>query len=512
MNPSQPDKKTDHAARLLSMENIQKRFGGVRALRGVSFDLEPREVHALVGENGAGKSTLIKILAGALATDGGIIRVLDQVVERMTPGLSRSLGIAVVYQQPALFPDLTVAENLAFARDSGRLNHIANWRAWNQRAAVLLEELGGHIRPQDVAGSLAMPQQQLVEITKALDMEAKVLVMDEPTASLGEKETDNLLAIVKQLRSRGVGVIYISHRFDEIYALADRITVLRDGESVGTFEAKSLVRQKLIHLMVGRELETVFPARTAPVGLPVIEVNELSNASRGIHDISFTVHSGEILGLAGLVGAGRTELAETLFGLTPADTGSIRIDGVSVPMESPQQAVRLGLAYVPEDRRKHGVIMDLSIAENTTLASLKQISRAGLLRFREEFQTAEIYRSRFQIKAESVATSVQELSGGNQQKVAIARWLMTHPRVLILDEPTQGVDIGAKAEIYAAIRELAASGLAILLISSEMPEVIGMSDRILVMREGKIAGLLHAKDATANRVMELALGHTAAIS
>ncbi len=504
--------KPDGSARLLEMEGIQKRFGGVRALRGVSFDLKPGEVHALVGENGAGKSTLIKILAGALEADAGSIRLRDQILERMTPALSRALGIAVVYQQPALFPHLTVAENLAFARDAGRLNHLAGWGTWNRRAATVLEEVGADVRPQNIAGSLTMPQQQLVEIAKALDAEAKILVMDEPTASLGEKETENLLAIVRQVRSRGVGVIYISHRFEEIYALADRITVLRDGESVGTYDAKTLAKQKLIHLMVGRELEAVFPARTSPVGAPVLEVEDLSNASRGIHRISFTLHSGEILALAGLVGAGRTELAETLFGLTPSSSGSIRIGGESVRVESPQQAVRLGLAYVPEDRRKHGVIMDLSIGQNTTLASLKKVSRAGFLKFREEFQVAERYRSRFQIKAESVLTPVEELSGGNQQKVAIARWLMTSPRALILDEPTQGVDIGAKAEIYAAMRELAAGGLAILLISSEMPEVLGMSDRILVMREGRVAGLLDAKDATANRVMELALGHTVASS
>jgi rhamnose transport system ATP-binding protein len=357
-----------------------------------------------------------------------------------------------------------------------------------------------------------MPQQQLVEIAKALDAEAKVLVLDEPTASLGEEETNKLLGIVRQLRGRGVGVIYISHRLEEIYEIADRITILRDGQSIGTFHAKDLGRQKLIHLMVGRQLETVFPVRTSPLGAPVLEVKDLSNHNRGVYPISFTLHSGEVLGLAGLVGAGRTQFAETLFGLTPADGGSIQIEGVSVRVESPQQALRLGLAYVPEDRRKHGVIMDLSVGQNTTLASLKKVSRAGFLRFGEESRAAEKYRSRFQIKAESVLTPVQELSGGNQQKVAIARWLMTHPRVLILDEPTQGVDIGAKAEIYASIRELAASGLAILLISSEMPEIIGMSDRILVMREGRIVGLLDIKDATANRVMELALGHTAAIS
>jgi rhamnose transport system ATP-binding protein len=511
MSLLQPD-KPDGSNPLLAMEQIEKRFGGVHALRGVSVDLKPGEVHALVGENGAGKSTLIKILAGAFATDGGTICFRNQIVERMTPGLSHSLGIAVVYQQPALFPHLTVAENLAFARDGGRLTHLADWRTWNRRAAAVLEELGTDIRPQDVAGSLTMPQQQLVEIAKALDVEAKVLVMDEPTASLGEKETDNLLGIVRQLRSGGVGVIYISHRLEEVYALADRITVLRDGESVGTFDAKDLAKERLIHLMVGRQLETVFPVRTSQVGAAVLEVHDLSNYSRGVHQISFTLHCGEVLGVAGLVGAGRTQLAETLFGLTPCDSGLIRIEGVSVRVESPQQAVRLGLAYVPEDRRKHGVIMDLSVGQNTTLSSLKKISRAGFLQPREEFRAAEKYRSRFQIKADSVLTPVQELSGGNQQKVAIARWLMTQPRVLILDEPTQGVDIGAKAEIYAAIRELAAGGLAILLISSEMPEVIGMSDRILVMREGRIAGLLDANDATANRVMELALGHTVALS
>ncbi len=504
--------RPDGSVRLLAMEGIQKRFGGVHALQDVSFDLKGGEVHALVGENGAGKSTLIKILAGALATDGGSIWYRGRIVERMTPALSRSLGVAVIYQQPALFPHLTVAENLAFARDAGRLNHLADWRTWNRRAATVLEEVGAKIRPQDLAGSLTMPEQQLVEIAKALDADAKVLVMDEPTASLGETEADNLLGLVRQLRSRNVGVIYISHRLQEVYALADRITVLRDGQSVGTFDTKDLPRQQLIHLMVGRQLETIFPGPASSVGAPVLEVKDLSNQSRRVHSISFVLHRGEVLGLAGLVGAGRTQFAETLFGLTPTDSGLIRIDGVAVRIESPRQAVRLGLAYVPEDRRKHGVIMGLSVSQNTTLSSLKNISRHGFLRQDEEFRTAEEYRSRFQIKTASVLTPIEELSGGNQQKVAIARWLMTRPHVLILDEPTQGVDIGAKAEIYAAIRELAADGLAILLISSEMPEVIGMSDRILVMRQGRIAGILGSAEATANRVMELAVGHTAAIS
>jgi rhamnose transport system ATP-binding protein len=502
----------DGPARLLTLERIEKRFGGVHALKGVSFDLNGGEVHALVGENGAGKSTLIKIVAGAVATNGGSIWYRGQIVERMTPALSRSLGIAVIYQQPALFPDLTVAENLAFARDAGRLNHLADWRTWNRRAARVLEEVGAKIRPHDPAGSLTMPEQQLVEIAKALDADAKVLVMDEPTASLGEREADNLLRIVRQLRTRNVGIIYISHRLEEVYALADRITVLRDGQSVGTFDTKELARHQLIHMMVGRQLETMIPAAASLVGAPVLEVEELSNPSRRVHSISFVLHRGEVLGLAGLVGAGRTQFAETLFGLTPAASGLIRIDGVPVRIESPQRAVRLGLAYVPEDRRKHGVIMGLSVSQNTTLASLKNISRAGFLLQREEFRAAEEYRSRFQIKTESLLTPVEQLSGGNQQKVAIGRWLMTRPRVLILDEPTQGVDIGAKAEIYAVIRELAAEGLAILLISSEMPEVIGISDRLLVMRDGRIAGVLGAKDATANRVMELAVGHTAPVA
>jgi rhamnose transport system ATP-binding protein len=352
-----------------------------------------------------------------------------------------------------------------------------------------------------------MPEQQLVEIAKALDQKARVVIMDEPTASLGEEEARNLFRIVNELRADGCGVIYISHRFEELFALADRVTVLRDGESLGTFPMAEMTNERLIRLMVGRDLSATFPAAKSPAGDYIVELENVSCRARGLRNISFKLRSGEVLGLAGLVGAGRTELAETLFGLSPADRGMFRINGREVSINSPQQAISLGIAYVPEDRRRHGVVMDFSIAINSTLASLYRVSRAGFLDGKREQEIADEYYRRFRVKAPSLETPVKNLSGGNQQKVALARWLMTQPRVLILDEPTQGIDIGAKSEIYALVRELAAEGLAILLISSELPEILGMSDRILVMHKGTIAGELSREQADAHKVMSLALGH-----
>jgi rhamnose transport system ATP-binding protein len=495
---------------ILEAADIRKSFGGVRALKGVSLGVRPGEVHALVGENGAGKSTLIKIITGAVVPDAGVIRLNGRPVTELTPAKSRALGISVIYQQPALFPDLTIAENIALAKEAGRLWHRIRWDERNAQAARLLERVGCPLRPQTLVSSLSMPQQQLVEIAKALDAEARVVIMDEPTASLGEQDTQNLYRIVNELRSNGCAVIYISHRFEELFALADRVTVLRDGESLGTFRMSEMTSEKLIRLMVGRELETVFPRRNHPVGEAVLETRTLSCKPRGVHDVTLTLRRGEVLGLAGLVGSGRTQFAETLFGLSPSDGGTVILNGAQVHIASPSQAVALGLAYVPEDRRRHGVVMDFPIALNTTLASLGKVSSNGFLAFDDERRFAGEYFERFHVKAPSVDTPVRNLSGGNQQKISLARWLMTGPQVLILDEPTQGIDVGAKAEIYTLINELAGRGLAILLISSELPEILGLSDRIAVMHQGRIAGVFDRGEADAQRVMELALGHGAA--
>jgi rhamnose transport system ATP-binding protein len=492
---------------ILEAVDIRKSFGGVRALKGVSFDVRPGEVHALVGENGAGKSTLIKILTGAITKDDGTIGLDGEALQELTPAKSRALGISVIYQQPALFPDLTVAENIALAKESGSLWRRIHWDERNSHAAELLSRVGCSIKPQTAVSKLSMPEQQLVEIAKALDADARVVIMDEPTASLGEQDTQNLYRLVNELRGSGCAVIYISHRFEELFALADRVTVLRDGESLGTFPMSEMTGESLIRLMVGRELETVFPKRNHTFGECILDVRHVSCKARGVHDVSLTLCRGEVLGMAGLVGSGRTQFAETLFGLSPADGGTVSLRGQQVHITSPSRAVELGMAYVPEDRRRHGVVMDFPIALNTTLASLGKVSNGGFLEFNEERRLAGEYFERFRVKAPSVDTPVRNLSGGNQQKVSLARWLMTEPQILILDEPTQGIDVGAKSEIYALISELAERGLAILLISSELPEILGLSDRIAVMHKGRVAGVLNRSEADAHRVMELALGH-----
>jgi len=492
---------------LLSVSAIAKSFAGVHALRGVSFDLQPGEVHALVGENGAGKSTLIKVMTGAHAPDAGTIEIDGRPVVHNSPLLSRSLGIAAIYQQPALFPDLTVAENMALGVESGGLWRLVDWRRRRARAKELLDRIGARIDPDAHAGTLTMPEQQMVEIARSLGGRAKVLIMDEPTASLPEHEVENLFRVVRDLKAQGVGIIYISHRLDELYALADRVTVLRDGQTVATQPMKDVARAELIRLMVGREISAIFPKREVTPGEVVLETRSLDCRESGLRGISLSIRAGEILGLAGLVGAGRTELARVLFGLTPATSGEILLGGKPVTVRTPSQAVDLGIAYVPEDRRRHGVILEMSIAANATLAVLRRLSRGGLLDFVRERELASDYVEKLAVKTPSIDAAAGTLSGGNQQKVALARWLATEPKLLILDEPTQGIDVGAKAEIHKLMGDLAARGLAILMISSELPEVLGMSDRVGVMRGGALVGTLSRADATQERVMALALGH-----
>jgi rhamnose transport system ATP-binding protein len=459
---------------LLDAQGVTKAYAGVQALRHVSFDLEPGEVHALVGENGAGKSTLIKIMTGAVQPDSGTLSVSGERVSQMTPALSRALGIAAIYQQPTLFPDLTVAENIALTLERGG--------RWTR-----------------------MPEQQIVEIAKAIGADAKVVIMDEPTAALTEREVDSLFAVVARLRSHGAGVIYISHRLDEVFALADRITVLRDGETIATRPTAALSRAGLIAMMIGRELSAVFPKRPVALGDVALEVRQLHNGAAGLRDISFSVRRGEILGIAGLVGSGRTQLAETLFGITPMDSGQIVRDGRPVTIDSPGTAIAAGIAYVPEDRRQHGVILDMSIVANASLANLPRVSPYGLIDRGAERTAARDHLNRLRIKAASIDSDVGTLSGGNQQKVALARWLSASPSVLILDEPTQGVDVGSKAEIHDLMQGLAERGLAIVMISSELPEILGMSDRVAVMHAGTIRAILGREDATPARVMALAL-------
>jgi rhamnose transport system ATP-binding protein len=497
------------AAPLLEAVGIQKSFAGVRALRGVSFELRRGEVHALIGENGAGKSTLIKVITGAVTPDAGALRLEGAEIERNGPALARSLGIAAIYQQPALFPHLTVAENIALALETGGRWRRVDWRTRRARAKELIARAGSTIDPDRLVSTLSMPEQQIVEIARAIGADSKVVIMDEPTASLTETEVVSLFQVIAGLKQAGVGIIYISHRLEEIASIADRITVLRDGESIGTREARSVSRGELIAMMVGREVAAVFPKRDVPLGSVALELRSVTSREAGIRDVSLSVRSGEILGIAGLVGSGRTQLAETVFGLTPAERGEIIVNGNPARIESPAAAIGQGIGYVPEDRRRNGVVLDMAIAANVTLADLQQVSTGGLIDRGQETDVAGRYVSQLRIKTPGVDIEAGALSGGNQQKVALARWLATNPKVLILDEPTQGVDVGSKSEIHGIMMDLAEKGLAIVMISSELPEVLGMSDRIVVMHAGRIAGELSRAEATQEKILTLALGHAA---
>jgi rhamnose transport system ATP-binding protein len=492
---------------VLALHRIAKAYAGVRALRGVDFDLRPGEVHALLGENGAGKSTLIKVVTGAHAPDSGTITLAGQTVTGLTPDAARRLGVACIYQQPALFPELTVAENIALRLEPANGLRRIDWKGRRDRAATLLARIGAAIDPENEVRRLSMPEQQLVEIACALGSGARIVIMDEPTASLTQKEQHLLFAVVRDLRTAGVGIIYISHRLEEIFALADRVTVLRDGESVGTHAVGDINESGLIRLMVGREVAQVYPPSESTPGEPVLTLTDVGCAESGVHRVSLEVRRGEILGLAGLVGAGRTELARIIFGLTPADAGEIRLQGKAVTLRSPRDAVDHGIAYVPEDRRRHGVVLELPVAQNLTMAIHRTLFRGAWLRPKAEQGLALEFIRDLAIKTAGPDAPAGSLSGGNQQKVSLGRWLATKPQLLILDEPTQGVDVGAKSEIHRIIRRLAKEGLAVLLISSDLPEVLGMSDRIGVMRAGTLATVLPG-GSDAQTVMAAALGQS----
>ncbi|MSU70568.1 MAG: sugar ABC transporter ATP-binding protein [Opitutaceae bacterium] len=492
---------------LLQLRGIAKSYAGVQALRGVDFDLQGGEVHALLGENGAGKSTLIKVITGAHQPDGGSLEIAGRRVSHLTPAAAHRLGVACIYQQPALFPELTVAENIALRLESAAAVRRVDWASRRTQACALLDRVGALISPESDVRQLSMPEQQLVEIACALGAGARIVIMDEPTASLTQKEQHLLFSVVRGLRASGVGVIYISHRLDEIFALADRVTVLRDGESVGTNRVDDINESQLIHQMVGREVSQIYPPAESAPGDVVLSVRDVGCAASGVSHVTFEVRAGEVFGLAGLVGAGRTELARILFGLTPADSGEIRLDGQSVVLRSPQAAIAHGIAYVPEDRRRQGVMLDLPIAHNITMAVHPRVFPGAWLRLGAERALALEYIRDLAVKCFSPDAPGSSLSGGNQQKVSLARWLATQPRLLILDEPTQGVDVGAKSEIHKIVRRLAKGGLAVLLISSDLPEALGMSDRLGVMRGGRLVTVLPGKSG-ASTVMAAALGQT----
>jgi rhamnose transport system ATP-binding protein len=441
-----------------------------------------------------------------VAPDAGRILVENRPVEHHTPARARELGIAVIYQHPALFPDLTVAENLALRIERGPAWACVPWRERSRNARRLFEQIGARIHPEAHVSELSMPEQQMVEIACALGAEAKIVIMDEPTASLGSREVESLFRGIGGLRARGAGVIYISHRLEELPRIADRVTVLRDGRSVDTRYIHDVDQATLIRMMVGRELTAVFPKRQVPIGATLLETKGLSSRAGGIRNVNLNVRAGEILGVAGLIGSGRTQLARTLFGLTLADTGEILIEGQAQRIPSPEEAIRHRIGYVPEDRPHYGVIPPMSIAQNTSLASLPAVSHHGLLDFARERKLAANFAGQLGTKMSSVEAPVNSLSGGNQQKVALSRWLATKPRILILDEPTQGIDVGAKSEVHRLMVDLAEQGLAILMISSELPEILGMSDRIAVMSHGTVAAVLDRGEATPEKILELALG------
>src|SRR5579884_1347125 len=491
---------------VIELAGITRSFGAVQALRGVDLTLYSGEVHALVGENGAGKSTLVKILAGIHRPDAGIIKIDGQEVELHNPVQSRQAGIAVIHQEPTLFPDLNVAENVFMGRHPRDRFGRVDWKRMYQEVERLFASLDVRLNVYTPVQGLSVADQQLVEIAKALSLNSRVLIMDEPTAALSAHEVQQLFAIARQLRERGVAILFVSHRLEEIFELADRVTVLRDGMRVATAPVAELTTQQIIRQMVGRELEMLYPKSEVEAGEVVLDVRGLMR--KGVFEnISFQVRRGEIVGFAGLVGAGRTEVARVIFGIDRADAGEIRIDGKPVRISSPKEAMKHGIAYVPEDRHQHGLIMDFSIVRNMTLPILlRQANVLGLMNYRREREIAKDYSTQLHVRSSGIDQLVKALSGGNQQKVVLAKWLITDPKVLILDEPTRGIDVGSKAEVHRIISELASKGLAIILISSDLPEVLAMADRVLVMHDGRITAEFTHADATQERVMFAATG------
>jgi len=485
---------------IVELRGIDKSFAGFPALRNVSFEVRAGEVHALLGENGAGKSTLIRIIAGVHAPDRGEVRIAGQEVRLSSPREARRRGIATVYQELLLFPELTVAENIFLGKAPRARWGGIDWATMRSKARALLEELDSRDLDVDAkVGGLSVASRQRVEIAKALSQDPRVLVMDEPTASLAQGDVARLMAIVRRLRERGVGIVYVSHRLPEIFALADRVTVLRDGACIGTRPVAEVSEAALISMMVGRSIDQLFPKVDVPPGRTLLELRSLSHR-RAVRDVSLTVREGEILGIAGLVGSGRTELALTIFGITPATSGEILVDGKPVVIDSPRVARDLGIAYIPEDRGLQGLIRTQTLRENISLPVLDRISRATIVDRRSEEKRAQEAIERFGIRARGIEQIARQLSGGNQQKVVVAKWLGTEPTLLIMDEPTRGIDVGAKAEIHALMGELARQGLGIIMISSELPEVLGMADRVLVMSGGGIVAAFERAAATADAV------------
>jgi rhamnose transport system ATP-binding protein len=492
---------------LLVLEHATKRFGAVRALEDGSITLHPGEAHALLGENGAGKSTLVKILAGVHGADSGQLLIDGAPTVFSGPTASREAGVSIIYQEPTLFPDLTVAENIFMGRQPLRVGRRIDRATMNRQANELFTRLGVQLDPDRVARGLSVADQQLAEIAKALSLNARVLVMDEPTAALTNVEVERLFEVIRTLCSQGAAVLFISHRLEEAFAICQRVTVMRDGRFTRTARIEDVTVDDIIRSMVGRDLDAMFPKSETEPGDVVLDVRQLTR--EGVFsDISFQVRRGEIVALAGLVGAGRSEVARAVFGIDRRTSGTVRVLGQELPNGSPVAAMNAGVALVPEDRRQQGLVMEMSIDQNVALASLTRLRRFGLIRRSTERDLATRWAGRLQLKYARLRNTVSTLSGGNQQKVVLGKWLARNPSLLIIDEPTRGIDVGTKAEVHRLIDELVAGGMAVLMISSELPEVLGMADRILVLREGRITADFSRGDADESSVMRAATGQT----
>lgn len=491
----------------LRMENIHKRFPGVHALDSVSFEVEAGTVHALVGENGAGKSTLMKLLAGSLPKDEGAIEVYGEQVEFTGPAHAQQLGINMIHQELTVIPYRTVAENVLLGREPRWLGGLfIDYRELSRRTAELLERIKLDIPPEEVVSNLSVAQQQMVEVAKALAGNTRILIMDEPTSSLTDRETEVLFEVIAELKRQGISVIYISHRLAEVFRVCDSITVLRDGKTVHSCTVGEISQSEIVEYMVGRQLGEMFPAHAAPQETQLLDVSGL--CGRDFENVSFTLNAGEILGFSGLVGAGRSETMRGLMGLDPVTSGSVTLKGETLELGSPRAMMRHGFAYLPEDRKSQALLLEMAVSDNIAISVLERLFRGGLIAQKKVNALSAEYRDKLRIRTPSLSQLIRNLSGGNQQKVLIARCLALEPSVLILDEPTRGVDVGAKAEIHELIGTLAERGVGIIMISSELPEIVGISDRVIVMREGRVAAQLEPGDIQQSTIMRYAAGGT----
>jgi ABC-type sugar transport system ATPase subunit len=490
---------------ILAVHKISKEFPGVKALDGVDLDLRRGEVHALIGENGAGKSTLIKILAGVYPKDEGEIVFDGRSAEILTPSDSLELGIKVVFQELSLIPHMTVGENVFLESFPLKRNRTIDWDALYGKTAEILDSIGLDINPKTKVNKLTISQQQMVEIARALSHEAQVVIMDEPTSALTPNEVEHLFKVIRTLRKRGIGILYVTHKLEEVMEICDVVTVLRDGRLISSKRIAETTSDDLVTDMVGRAVKTLFPRSHTGRGEVALQVEDLSTEKK-LKNISFSVRAGEVVGVFGLMGAGRTELAKAMFGLDPVQRGRVRIAGRELKIGSTSQSTRMGLGYLTEDRKEEGLVLQMSVAQNITLPSLDDISSAGFISRKEEARRAQEFVDAFSIKTPSLRQKVMYLSGGNQQKVLLARWLMKRLRVIILDEPTRGIDVGAKAEIHRLIDELASQGLAVVVMTSEMPELLGVSDHIIVMCDGRITGEFDRGHADMEKILEAAIG------